>query len=126
MDDFDAMIASLRRLGTLAEDAAVRAAPLLEEAFRATAAAGTAPDGTPWKPRKKDGARPLVNAAKAIHVQAYGTLVRAILSGPTVFHHFGNANDPRRPVLPDPGVIPPMVARVLERAGDQAFAAAVA
>lgn len=123
MTDLADIIASIERLGTLAEDVAKRAAPLVEDALRATAKAGTAPDGTPWKPKKDRGA-PLVHAGDAITVKAVGTVVRATLTGPTVFHHFGSARNPRRPVLPDPGSLPPPVAKAIEKAADQAFAKA--
>ena len=116
LDDF---IAAVRRLETLPEDAARLAAPLVEEALRATAAAGTDPDGHTWQP-KKDGGRPLVHAAEHITVKAVGTLVRATLTGPDVYHHFG-AGVPRRQILPDPGTIPPGVARALEKASALAF-----
>jgi hypothetical protein len=121
---FEEIIASLRKLDGLAEETAKRAAPLVEEALRATAAAGQAPDGTAWQ-RRKDGGAPLVHAADAIHVKASGAIVRATLSGPTVWHHYGGGRNPRRPVLPDPGSVPPAVEKALEKAAEQAFAAAV-
>lgn len=122
--EFDAIQAALRELGRLPEQAAKIAAPLVEAALRETAVAGRAPDGTAWTPRK-DGGAPLTHAADHITVNASGPLVRAVLTSPDVFHHFGGGRNPRRPVLPDPGSIPPAVARALERAAEQAFARAV-
>lgn len=122
MSGLEDMIATLRSLERLPEDAAKRAAPLLEEALRATAKAGIDPDGHAWQP-KKDGEAPLVHAADHIHVTAVGTVVRARLEGPTVYHHFG-AGSPKRRVLPDPGTMPPAVASALAHAASQAFDAA--
>jgi hypothetical protein len=119
----DDMIAAFRRLEVLPEEAAKLAAPLVEETLRATAAAGTDPLGTPWQP-KKDGGRPLVNAASHIATKAVGAVVRTTLTGVDVFHHFG-AGVPRRQILPDPGTIPPAVEAALRKAADAAFARAV-
>lgn len=119
----DELRAALARAETLPQDAAKIAAPLVEEALRATARAGTAPDGTPWQPKKGGGA-PLVHAADHIATTAVGTVVRSTLTGPDVFHHFG-AGVPRRPILPDPGTITPGVEAALKKAGDLAFAKVV-
>jgi len=96
----DRMIASLRSLSTLPKDAAAAGAPLVEAELRATAAAGQAPDGTPWAPRKKDGGRAMANAANAITVRAVGTTILITLRGPEVYHHFGAAGKPPRRVIP--------------------------
>lgn len=117
------LIAAFRRLEVLPQEAAKLAAPLVEEALRATAAAGTDPGGVAWKP-KKDGSRPLVNAASHITAKAYGTVVRATLSGVEVFHNYG-AGVPRRQILPDPGTIPEGVEAAVRKAADTAFARAV-
>lgn len=122
--EYDEILAAIKALGALPEETAKRAAPLLEEALRETARAGTAPDGTPWKPRKQGGPA-MAHAADHLTVRASGTLLRATLSGPDVFHHFGGGRNPRRPVLPDPGTIPPQVAKALERGAEEAFASAV-
>lgn len=114
---------TFRRLETLPADAAKLAAPLVERALKATASAGTTPDGQAW-PAKKDGGAPLVHAADAIKTEAVGTVVRTTLTGPTVFHHFG-AGSPRRQVIPDPGSIPAGVERALKTAADLAFDRAV-
>jgi hypothetical protein len=122
---FEDMTACLRELAELPRQSALLAAPLVEEALKRTAAAGTDPLGNPWIP-KKDGTPPLTNAADAISAAAVGTTVRATLTGPTVFHHFGGGRNPRRPVLPDPGTIPPDVAAALHAAASKAFEKAVA
>ena len=124
MATFEDILASFKALGELADDSAKRAAPLVEDALRATAQAGTDPLGQRWQP-KKDGSAPLEHAAAAISVKSYGSIVRAVLTGPTVFHHFGGGRNPRRPVLPDPGTIPPGVELALRKAATAAFAKAV-
>ena len=113
----DVMIARLRTLGggDVAQRVAVRAAPLVDAELKRTAAAGTTPDGKAWKP-KKDGGRPLVNAAAAIATRSAGNYVLALLKGPTVYHHLGLGGKPHRQVLPQSGTIPSGIAKVLERA----------
>jgi hypothetical protein len=124
--ELDAWIASVRRLGAMPEDVAQAAAPLVQEALRATAAAGSDPDGHAWQPKKNGGA-PLVHAADHIHTSAVGSIVRTALTGKDVFHHFGaTKGGVRRQILPDPGTIPPGVAAALDRAAEQVFARAVA
>jgi hypothetical protein len=115
----DAMIDRMKRLGNGADVAArvARAgAPLVAAALKKTAAAGTTPAGSPWKP-KKDGGRPLVNAAAHITVRPAGNFILAQLVGPDVFHHLGLGGKPHRQVIPDSAAIPDGVARaVLEGA----------
>lgn len=94
----DRMIATARSMATLARDAAPLAARHVASSLRATAAAGQAPDGTPW-PMKKDGGRALQNAAGAIAVTALGTVILIVLRGHHVYHHFG-AGVSRRPIIP--------------------------
>jgi hypothetical protein len=125
-DGFDAMLASLRALERLPEDAAKAAAPLLEEALRTSAAAEQAPDGTPWTARKRGSGPVYAHAPSRIKATAIQSLVRVTLSGPEVFGHFGTGRLPRRPMLPDPGTLPANLAKVLEDAASKAFAKAVA
>lgn len=121
MSGLEDMAASLRALGRLPERTAELAAPALETALKATAAAGQAPDGSAWAPTKK-GARAMAGAAKALAVRAYGAVVRVVLSGPEVFWHYGVKGAPRRPVIPDGGgEIPSVVADVLAVASAKAF-----
>ena len=126
MSDAIALLEELRgtfaKLEDLPKVAAELAAPRVDAAIKATARAGKTPDGKPWPP-KKDGGQPLVHAADAITTEAVGTVVRARLTGPTVFHHYG-AGVPKRQVLPDSGSIPPGVEAALRNAADEAFARA--
>jgi len=122
MPGLEEMIASLRSLDELPTRTAELAAPALERALKATAAAGTSPDGQAWA-AKKTGGRAMTNAAKAISVKALGPVVRVTLDGPEVFHHFGKgSSEVRRPVIPDGGAgIPDVVGKVLEEASARAF-----
>lgn len=118
----DELRETFRKLETLPEDAAKLAAPLVLEPLRATARAGTDATGKPWIP-KKDGSAPLVHAADHITCKARGKTVVATLTGVDAYHHFG-AGVPLRPILPDPGTVPPGVAAALKLATDRAFALA--
>lgn len=115
----DRMIAELRALGAadLPAQLAKEAAPRVQEAIRATAAAGTTPEGQAWAPRK-DGGRALADAAAHVTAKALGAIVRVTLAGPDVFHHFGKGSgEPRRRVIPDVGgQLPPSVAKAMQDA----------
>ena len=123
MSGLEEMIAAQRMMGRrLAERTAEIAAPLLEARLKASAAAGTSPDGQPWAARK-DGGRAMANAAKAISVKAIGDVVRVTLDGPEVFWHYGARGAPRRPVIPDGGgPMSRLVQTVLDEASAKAFA----
>jgi hypothetical protein len=83
------------------------------------------PAGQAWQP-KKDGGRPLANAAAAISTRAAGNFILTTLRGPTVFHHRGLGGKPVRQVIPDSGTIPPGVARALLEAARAVFREIVA
>lgn len=122
--ELDAMIASLRSLATLSEDAAKLAAPLVLEVNKATAKAGTTPEGVPWKD-KQDGGRPLVNAADHISAKAVGPVVVISLKGVDVVHHVGGRN-PKRQIIPaGGGKLPAKFAASVTKAAKTAFDAAV-
>lgn len=64
-------------------------------------AAGTAPDGAPWAPRKSDGGKALENAGAAIDVRQVSATQAVIeLKGHHVFHHYGAAANPVRKIIP--------------------------
>lgn len=117
--EIDGMIASLEKLAKLGEDAAKHAAPFVDEAVKATAKAGTTPDGDAWKP-KKDGGRALVHAADALSTKARGDLVTVTLRSPETFHNFSKKH--KRQILPDAGAeMPRNVVKALKKAADKAF-----
>jgi hypothetical protein len=115
-------IAGVRKLRTLPEDAAKIAAPIVERIARESAAAGVAPDGTPW-PAKKGGGRALAGAAAALTARAVGRTVVLILKGPYVLHSIGKGHAPRRQILPDTGTgeLPPNMAAALREAATTVF-----
>jgi hypothetical protein len=103
-----------RALERFPELVAAEAAPLVEEALRATASAGTDPYGRPW-PATRDGRRPLVHAGSHIRVRAVGGSLRATLEGADVWWHFREGKFHRQ-VLPDAGDVPPGVERAIQQA----------
>lgn len=120
---FDDMIYSLRKLGgqEFVNEVAKEAAPLLNDAVKATARAGTSPDGTPWAPRKKDGAPALAGADKDVTTAAHGPIVRMTLTGGPVYAQFG-ARGPKREVIPSGGgEIPDHVNAAITKAAEKVF-----
>ena len=122
MGGLDEMIADLRRLGDGWEpELARQASPLVEAALQRTAAAGQTPEGQAWAPRKAGG-RAMAHAAAAITVKAYPTVLRAVLTGVEVFHHYGKgASEVRRRVIPDVGTIPDVVEAALRKGAELAL-----
>jgi hypothetical protein len=103
LDSLDAMIAKIKRLGTLPDVVAKRAAPRVLAAIRKTANAGTTPDGKPWPP-KKDGGRALEHAADHLSASADGSVITVTLTGKAeVVHNYGDHRNPKRQILPDAG-----------------------
>lgn len=120
----ESMIATLRKLAgrDMMRDMAAQVAPMIETAIKATAGAGTAPDGTPWAPRK-DGGRPMQHAAEHIRVRSFGSIVRATLTGPDAYHNYGTGGI-KRQVIPDAGgsdSLPAGIAAALMVAAGRAF-----
>jgi hypothetical protein len=118
----DDIIERLKALGAsnVGARVALKAAPLVDEAIKKTASAGQTPSGTAWQP-KKDGSRPLVNAAAAIQTRVAGNYILTTLRGPTVFHHKGLQGKPHRQVIPDSGAVPEGVKRAVTDAAREVF-----
>jgi Phage virion morphogenesis family len=110
----DAIIRRVRSMGELASVAAPEVARELKASLDEQIAAGRAPDGTAWAPRKEDGGRALQNAAKAVKVRAEGRSILVILSGPEVFHHFGAGAAPVRQIIPS-GAVPLKLGEAIRR-----------
>ena len=102
--ELDDMILTLRKLGgpELVNEIAKEAAPLIDDATKATAKAGQSPSGQPWLPRKKDGQPALQGVEGKIETKAYGPIVRQTLSGHAVYAQFG-AHSAKREVIPSGG-----------------------
>ena len=119
------MIESLARLATLPEDAARLAAPIIEGVAKASASAGITPDGTAWAP-KKEGGRALVNAAAAITVKAFGTVVQVKLEGINVLQNYGTHRIPAREIIPSRrNEMPDSYASAIQESATIAFKAAM-
>ncbi len=99
--DLDGFIARLRAFGATALDAVAKeAAPLVQRAAQATAAAGTDPYGAPWRPRK-DGSRAIPEAASAVDAVARGPVVVVrVRRGAAIQNYL--SEERRRQVIPDP------------------------
>lgn len=120
-----AMIEHLRRLKKLPEDVVREAADEVLKAARATAAAGTTPDGKPW-PATKTGGRALVHAAEHLSVKVIGRAIVLVLKGIDVVHNAGGGRNPKRQVLPDGGAgIPKNVADAIRKTASRVFSRAM-
>ena len=124
--DLHALAGHLRSLEDASGAIAREARADVEAAARATAEAGTAPDGAAWKPRK-DGGRPLANAAAAITAVVSGTtkaVITLVIKGHYVFHNFGTKREPKRQILPDAkkGLVPAKITEAVRAAARRVVA----
>lgn len=120
-----AMIDHLRGLKKLPEDVVKVAVEDVQRAARATAAAGTTPDGKPWV-QTKDGRKPLAHAAERITAKALGRVIVVTLKGIEVIHNFGTKWNPKRQVLPDGGAgIPKNIATAIRATAGRVFSRAM-
>lgn len=122
LSELDDIIARLKSLGTLTEEIATEAAPLVEAAVRQTAAAGTDPEGHAWAP-KKDGTRALVGVEDKITASASGKIIQVVLVGGAVFWNSAKGKTrPQRRVLPDGGAgMPKNVGAALTQAAQRVY-----
>lgn len=88
MAALDEMIAACRSVPGMAERNRGKVAELLNDVVAQSVAAGTTPEGVPWKPTKK-GTAPLRGAMEAVTVEVEGDGVTATLTGHHVFHQRG-------------------------------------
>lgn len=109
------MIERARALRTLETDIAQAARGPVEDAARATAGAGTTPDGSAWAARK-DGGRALAKAAEGVFVRVVGATLQVVCRAPYVFHQKS------RQVIPSAGDdTPSPMAAAIKRAAVAAF-----
>jgi hypothetical protein len=111
-EDIAAMIAKLRAMGggALGEEVAPDVARIVEADLRRSIAQGQSPDGEKWQD-KRDGGRPLANAAGALGVAAVGGTVYVRLTGPEARHDQGRARGGIvRQVIPHSNRVPDRMA----------------
>lgn len=107
---FARMLATVRALPTLPERAAPDIAVAIKAEIERTIAAGTAPDGTPWAPRKKDGGAPLRKASSALYAGAIGRVIYVRVLGTEARHHIGTARGGvRRQIIPTSVTLTPAI-----------------
>lgn len=75
-------------------------APILLARAKASASAGTTPDGQAWAPKKRGSGKPLANAASALTVRTSGTTIFLSLGFPELLHQRGTSRLPARRILP--------------------------
>lgn len=117
----DQLVDRLRTLDRAGVAIAEEARADVEGAIKATASAGTAPDGTPWAPKKDGGGQPLRGAAAAVRAFVSGSsqaVITLVIRGRYVIHQFGRKSAkggglPARPILPTRGDVPPSVAKAI-------------
>lgn len=124
-DSLGAMIAKLKALPrVLVKDMMPAIAEIMREDLKATIAAGTTPEGEPWKPRKADGSRPLEGAAKALHVAAVGASVFVRLTGINAKHHWGAVRGgTKRRIIYTGTTLPPRVLAKIQALATERFKA---
>lgn len=116
------MIAHLRQLGGLVEEAAPAIAAAVDDELQLQIAAARTPTNAPWRPRKEDGGQALQGAGKALTVKVVGTVILARLEGVYARHHLGAVRGKvRRQILPTSG-IPTGIERGIRIALDRKFA----
>lgn len=100
--ELDSFIARVRGLKLLPTEVAKAAAPRVEGELKRSASAGTTPYGEKW-PQKKDGGKPLVNAAAAVSCKAIGSVVEMSIDDYVHRIHNSGAEGgvPSRQMLPD-------------------------
>ena len=114
-------IERLRELAVLPRTAAPAVAEVLKLELDKQIAAGKAPDGSTWEPRKEDGGKPLTGAAKALAVVAVGSTVFARLKGPEARHHFGfGKGGVKRQILPTE-TLPAVLVRAIKAVIGETF-----
>lgn len=89
-DDLDEIIARLRRLPRVVEEALPAVARECEKILAANIAAQRGPDGEAW-PKSLDGEPVLLGAMKNTTVRAIGRVLLARVVGPEARHHIGIA-----------------------------------
>jgi hypothetical protein len=118
----EAAIAHFQALEDVDSQIAKVAAKKLETAAKKQVADGTDPTGKTW-PAKKDGTKPLVNAADAISTEASGNIVTVVVTGVEFYHQVAKEDGrspPRRKLIPSIGdELPAHYAKAIKEATDE-------
>jgi hypothetical protein len=88
--ELDQMLTALRKLPQVCEVASKDVAKGFTKLVSKNIAAGVDPYGHPWL-AAQDGLPMLVNADKAVTIEATGTKIEFQVSGPEARHHVGSA-----------------------------------
>lgn len=117
MNDYrtlDDWIAKLKRMGPeLVANSAAEVVPEVQTALGGQLAAGKAPDGSAWAPRKEDGGRAYAHAEGALSVAASGSTISATVTGPEVWGQRAPRGAPVRQMVPT--VMVPILAAAITR-----------
>jgi hypothetical protein len=117
------MIRRVEKLGSEGiTEMAKAAAPKIEEISKASAAAGTTPDGQAWKP-KKDGKAPLQNAAAAVEcVPLFDKIKIRLIGTATGSQKVQAIQNLYRPIIPTRGgEVPKPLVEALKDAASKTF-----
>jgi hypothetical protein len=102
-ESLDEMVKRLRGVGGALPQIAQSLVPVLESEAAAAVASQQSMSGEKW-PATKDGAPALQGAMGALKVEARGTVILLTLSGHHVWHQYGTARTPKRPIIPSAGL----------------------
>lgn len=79
-------------------------AEAMQGAMGEAVSAGRSLDGSGWKPRVEDGAKPFSNGMKYVSTRVLGRVALITLQGPMAFAQFGTGKMASRPLLPAKGL----------------------
>lgn len=113
LETLDEWIGRLRSMPEMVNASAQQLVPVVRADIDRAIAEGRSVDGRKWLP-KKDGGRALVNAAKAVMVEARKNVILITLTGPEVFHQFGTKRIPARPIIPS-GNLPDRIGNAIRK-----------
>lgn len=102
-ESLDEMVKRLRGVGGALPQIAQSLVPVLESEAADAVASQQSMSGEKW-PATKDGAPALQGAMGALKVEARGTVILLTLSGHHVWHQYGTARTPKRPIIPSAGL----------------------
>lgn len=87
--EIERFIEGVEKIQAINEQVAREAEKPVADVARKSAAAGQAPDGTAWAPRKEDGAQALRGAPDAIQSSTKGNQIKLTIGPPYAYHNAG-------------------------------------